>query len=53
MKVIKNLLNKPLTKDIIKSINGLQELSILKQPRGTNFPVKKDEWNIIKQTIND
>jgi len=52
MKIIKNMLNKPLTKETIRNTDGLKKLSILRQPwAGTNFMVTIDEWNIIKELI--
>ncbi|MBN1184068.1 MAG: EVE domain-containing protein [Bacteroidales bacterium] len=51
MRIVKNLLYKPLTKGTIRNIEGLRNLSILKQPRGTNFRVTVDEWNIIRGLI--
>lgn len=51
MKIVKNMLNKPLTKETIRNTEGLHNLSILKQPRGTNFNVNSDEWNKIKELI--
>lgn len=51
MKIVRNLLNSPLTKETIKNTNGLHNLSILRQPRGTNFPVTPDEWFKIKELI--
>ena len=48
MKVIRNL-EKPLTKEKIKAITGLQDLSVVKMPRGTNFPVTTEEWEILKK----
>lgn len=50
MKVIKNL-SEPLTKEKIKSTEGLQDLSIVKMPRGTNFPVTTEQWEIIEKLI--
>ena len=50
MKVIENL-KVLLTKKRIKGTDGLQKLSILKMPRGTNFPVTMEEWSIIKKLI--
>jgi len=47
MKIVQNMLNTPLSKAIIRNTNGLQNLSILRNPRGTNFPVTQDEWQII------
>lgn len=52
MKVLE-ILKEPLTKERIKGTNGLQELSIVKMPRGTNFPVTKEEWNIIIELIEN
>jgi predicted RNA-binding protein with PUA-like domain len=52
MKIVKNMLNKPLTKESIRNTAGLQNLSILRLPRGTNFRVTSDEWNRIKELIN-
>ena len=51
MKIVRNLLNSPLTKETIRNTNGLHNLSILRQPRGTNFPVTPDEWFKIKELI--
>jgi hypothetical protein len=53
MKIIKNLLPSPLIKETIRNTNGLFNLSILRQPQGTNFPVTPDEWHIIKQLIEE
>ncbi|MCX5857746.1 MAG: EVE domain-containing protein [Deltaproteobacteria bacterium] len=50
MKIVKNLLHSPLLKETIRA-NGLHNLSILKQPRGTNFPVTSDEWLKIRALI--
>ena len=51
MKIIKNLLSNPLTKETIRQTNELKELSILRQSQGTNFPVTPMEWHKIKQLI--
>lgn len=48
MKIIKSLLNSPLTKETILKTKGLEGMSILRQSQGTNFRVSKEEWNIIK-----
>ncbi len=50
MTVIKSLTN-PLTKEVIKGTNGLQDLSILRMPRGTNFPVTQEEWAILSKKL--
>ena len=50
MKILKNLLHAPLTKEILK-LNDLGNISILRQTRGTNFPVTQEEWIKIKELI--
>jgi len=52
MKVIE-ILDEPLTKEKIKVTKGLQDLSIVKMPRGTNFPVSQEEWTIIKKLVEN
>jgi hypothetical protein len=52
MKIVKNMLNRPLSKERILQTNGLQMMSIFRNPRGTNFYVTPDEWNKIKGLIN-
>lgn len=51
IRILKYMLNRPLTKEIIRNKNGLENLSILKQSRGTNFNVTSSEWNILKELI--
>jgi len=51
MVVIKRMINKPLFKKDIKDIDGLKNLSIIKQYQGTNFPVKNSEWRIISELL--
>ena len=51
MKVLTNLVNKPLFRTELKTVEGLKGLSIFKQPRGTNFSVAPAEWQIIKSMI--
>lgn len=53
MKIAKNMLSNPLTKETIRNTDGLQNLSILRMPQGTNFKVTSDEWNRIKELINN
>lgn len=54
LKIIKNLLKFPLTRETIKNTKELEEMSILKRPwAGTNFPVTTEEWNKIKQLIEN
>ncbi|NLN94726.1 MAG: EVE domain-containing protein [Bacteroidales bacterium] len=52
MKIVKNLLNRPLLKEGILKTNGLQMMRIIRNPRGANFYVTPDEWNIIKGLIS-
>jgi hypothetical protein len=53
MKVVRRFLNYPVfRKDLVK-IEGLNNLSILRYSQGTNFPVNKNEWQIIKQQIEN
>lgn len=51
MRIVKNMLHSPLAKETIMNTNGLRYLSVLRQPRGTNFPVLLDEWDKIKRLI--
>jgi len=53
MKIVRNLLNRPITKETIKNTAGLQQLSILHYFRGTNSPVRPEEWQIIKDMIGE
>lgn len=46
------LINGPVYRHELKSIEGLEHLSILKVAQGTNFPVAPDEWRVIKDLIN-
>jgi predicted RNA-binding protein with PUA-like domain len=48
-----NLVNSPMYKNYLKDIKELKELSIIKQPQGTNFRVKEEEWPFIKKMIMD
>jgi hypothetical protein len=51
MKIIKSIIDNPITKETIRNTPGLQNLGIMKQPQGTNFSVKSDEWIKIKELI--
>jgi len=46
-----NLLNNPVFKDEVKNIDGLEDLSILRQPQGINFAVTHKQWVIIREII--
>lgn len=43
-----NLLNNPITKEVLRKTAGLDSLSVFRQSRGTNFKVTKNEWEIIR-----
>lgn len=51
--IIKKLVNNPLLREEIKSAVGLSNLSILRFSQGTNFPVSRNEWEIIKSKIEN
>jgi hypothetical protein len=51
MRVLINLVNKPIYRGELKETVGLENLSIFKQSQGTNFPVTFQEWDIIKKKI--
>lgn len=48
-----NLVNMPILKNELKNIKELEGLSILNYFQGTNFPVSKAEWQIIRKIIMD
>ena len=51
-KIIQNLLSNPITKREIKTIVGLENLSILHKYQGvTNSPVTQAEWAIIENML--
>lgn len=47
------LLEHPLLKDIIACDPDLWDLTILRRPRGTNFPVTANEWQAIQGWLED
>jgi predicted RNA-binding protein with PUA-like domain len=46
------LLNHPILRQELKSVEALKNLSIFKVAQGTNFPVTSDEWKVIKNLID-
>ncbi len=52
LRIVKSLLNRPVFRSELKKIKELENLRILNIWRGTNFPVKDSEWEIIKQLID-
>lgn len=53
IKIIKKLINNPLLREELKGTVGLNSLSILRFSQGTNFPVSRNEWEIIKSKIEN
>ena len=49
MTVLKKFINNPIFKRELSKIDGLKNLSILRQFQGTNFPVRKPEWELISK----
>lgn len=49
----RKLLEKPLLKDIIVCDPDLWNLRVVRQPRGTNFPVRDGEWTALQAWLND
>lgn len=53
IKILTKLIGSPILKTQLKEIKELQNLSILKMPRGTNFTVSIEEWNEIKKLLEN
>lgn len=51
--ILKRLINRPVLREDLLHIPGLENLSILNQWQGTNFPVRNNEWKIISKLISD
>jgi hypothetical protein len=51
MSIVTLLLDRPIFRKALKSTKGLENLGILKFAQGTNFPVSRNEWNIISTLI--
>lgn len=51
MKILMNLITRPIYKSELKNTFGLENLSIFRYSQGTNFPVSLDEWELIKRII--
>jgi len=52
MRIVANLLSKPLLKIELRNNETLKNMSIFKQPQGTNFPVSKEQWKLIQSLIS-
>jgi len=51
MKVLQNMVNKPIYKNELRNTAGLENISIFRQSQGTNFPLTNDEWRLVKEKI--
>jgi hypothetical protein len=51
MKVLKNMVNKPIYKNELRNTVGLENISIFRQSQGTNFPLTNEEWHLVKEKI--
>ena len=49
--VIKRLINDPILKENLLKVPGLQNMTVIKSPQGTNFRVRDSEWHIIGAMI--
>ena len=49
--ILKRLINRPILRKTLLELRGLQNLSILKQAQGTNFPVRDEEWRRISEIL--
>jgi hypothetical protein len=48
---IDTVVDNKIKRSFIRKLAGLENLSILRQPRGTNFPVSPEESTIIEQLL--
>ena len=53
IKIKERFVNHPLLREELKSIPELKNMSIFRQPQGTNFQVTDDEWSVISKLIQD
>ena len=49
--ILKRFLNKPIFRKDLIEIPELQNISIIKQSQGTNFPIEDFEWNVLSELI--
>lgn len=47
------LLNNPILREELKSVQKLGKMHIFRQPQGTNFSVRQSEWGIISKIIKE
>ena len=46
-----SIVNNPIFREELKSIEELQDMFIFRQPQGTNFSVTQEEWKVISDLI--
>lgn len=51
LSILKSFVNKPIVRRKLKTIPGLQNLSIFQNAQGTNFGVRDEEWLLISDLI--
>lgn len=51
LSIERRFLANPVLKGTIAATEGLDELLILRQPSGTNYPVKSDEWKRLRHLL--
>ena len=51
LKIVKTMINNPVSRHEVKAKEFLKSLSILRFAQGTNFPVTDDEWAVISGLI--
>ncbi|HOO97556.1 MAG TPA: endonuclease NucS [Caldisericia bacterium] len=49
--VINNMINKPILKEKILTLDGMDKLSVIRSPQGTNFPVTDEQWRAISDSF--
>ncbi len=52
LQILTRLVHRPLFKSQISSLEGLDSLRILRYAQGTNFPVKPEEWSVLRDAID-
>jgi len=52
MTALRRYINKPILKENVLEVPGLSDMAILRQPQGTNFPVKSSEWLLLSNLLH-
>lgn len=51
LSILRSFINRPIVRKDLKTVQGLQKLSIFRNAQGTNFDVKDEEWQLISDFI--